>query len=303
MRIGVIVPQGWTGEYDGWDAREAWARTEAVARRSEALGFESLWVFDHFHTTPDPTDEITFEAFTTLAALVPATERVRLGQVVTCAAYRNPALLAKMVSTLDVASDGRMELGLGAGWKREEWEAYDYPFPGARERLEILEDTLEIVTRMMGEGRATYEGKHHSIRGAINLPKPLQRPRVPIMVGGNGQNVTWRLAARFAEELNVDGMSTEDLAAALPIIASRCDEIGRDPATLRVSAHIWRGDVERNQREPLDEILPAFRDLGVSRVIMLPKGIADSDEPLEELAESARAAGCELAPEAIGAGA
>jgi F420-dependent oxidoreductase-like protein len=300
MRVGVIVPQGWTGEYDGWDPVKAWARTVAVARKAEALGFESLWVFDHFHTVPEPTDEITFEAYSTLAALAPQTSRVSLGQIVTCAAYRNAGLLAKMVSTLDVISGGRMELGLGAGWKKDEWEAYGYGFPGAKERLAILEDTLEIVTRMMGPGHATYEGKTRFVRDAINIPKPLQQPHVPIMVGGNGPNVTWRLAARFADDLNVDGMFPDDLREALPIIRSRCEEIGRDPASLAISAHIWKDNATQQSRVPLGDQLAQFKDLGVSRVIMLRIGVEASDEPLEELAELARAAGAELEPETAG---
>ena len=119
MKIGVIVPQGWTGEYKGWNATDAWSRTRDVAWQAEALGFESIWLFDHFHTVPRPTLEITFEAFTSLAALAAETRRVRLGHVVLCAAYRNPALTTKMICTLDAISGGRVELGLGAGWKRD----------------------------------------------------------------------------------------------------------------------------------------------------------------------------------------
>ena len=129
MKIGVIVPQGWTGEYDGWDPLDAWRRTTEVARQAERLGFESIWLFDHFHTVPRPTDEITFESFTSLAALAALTERVRLGHIVICTAFRNPALTAKMISTMDSISGGRMELGIGAGWKRDEWLAYGYGFP------------------------------------------------------------------------------------------------------------------------------------------------------------------------------
>jgi alkanesulfonate monooxygenase SsuD/methylene tetrahydromethanopterin reductase-like flavin-dependent oxidoreductase (luciferase family) len=195
MRIGVIVPQGWVGEYDGWNPTDAWARTRDVAWQAESLGFESIWLFDHFHTVPRPKDEITFESFTTLAALAVETRRVRLGHVVLCAGYRNPALVAKMFSTLDVISGGRMEVGIGAGWKRDEWVAYGYGFPPAPERLAILRDSLEVLHAMMGPGHATYEGKHARVRDAFNVPKPLQKPRIPIMVGGNGPNVTWRLAA------------------------------------------------------------------------------------------------------------
>lgn len=288
MKLGVIIPQGWTGEYAGWDAQRAWSRSVDVARRADDLGFDSIWVFDHFHTTPDPTDEPVFESYTTLTALAAATHDVRLGHVVTCAGFRNPALLTKMVTTMDVISGGRMILGIGAGWKEEEWRAYGYDFPGRRGRLERLEDALEIATRMFSPGRASYAGHHTSIEGAINEPKPLQQPRVPIMVGGNGQEKTWRLAARYADELNVDSMTPDDLREALPILAQRCEEIGRDPQTLPVSVHAWRKDPERNEREPLGELLQAYAELGVVRVMALLPDIESSDEPLLEFAELGR---------------
>jgi F420-dependent oxidoreductase-like protein len=294
VRVGAIVPQGWTGEYNGWDAQEAWDRTVHVARQAEELGFESIWLFDHFHTVPEPTDEITFESFTSLSALAAITSRIRLGHIVVCNGFRNPALLAKMISTMDVISGGRMELGIGAGWKKDEWLAYGYGFPETRERLELLGDALEIVTRMMDPGHATFEGKHASVEDAINVPKPIQQPRVPIMVGGNGQNVTWRLAAKYADELNLDGMAPDEVEAALPIIRQRCEEIGRDPDSLRVSLHMWRKDPERNRREPLEEILPRYRELGLSRVMALMPGVESSDEALGMFAETAERAGAEL---------
>jgi len=292
MKIGVIVPQGWTGEYDGWDAAAAWARTVAVARQAETLGFESVWLFDHFTTVPRPTDEPTFESFTALAALAALTERVRLGHIVICNGFRNPALTAKMISTMDVISGGRMELGIGAGWKRDEWLAYGYGFPETTVRLAALADALDVITRMLAPGRetrATFEGEHAAVRGAINQPKPLQRPRVPIMVGGNGPNVTWRLAAKHADELNVDGLSPDQLAEALPVIRARCEEIGRDPATLAVSVHMWWGDAPAPGQERIDR-LGRYAELGVSRVMTLLQASAASDEPLESLAEDARAA-------------
>jgi alkanesulfonate monooxygenase SsuD/methylene tetrahydromethanopterin reductase-like flavin-dependent oxidoreductase (luciferase family) len=294
VKIGVIVPQGWTGEYNGWDAATAWTRTRDVAWQAEALGFESIWLFDHFHTTPRPTDEITFESFTSLAALAAQTRRVRIGHVVLCAAYRNAALTAKMISTLDVISDGRAELGIGAGWKRDEWLAYGYGFPAPPERLAILRDHLEVARAMMGPGRATYRGEHASVDGAINVPKPVQRPWVPIMVGGNGPNVTWRLAARYADELNVDGMTPSEVAEALPVIAARCAEIDRDPASLSVSVHaFWDHLAEPGQARV--DLLGAYAELGLSRVIGLVRDSADSDDALATLAEDARAAGAEMA--------
>ena len=297
MHVGVIVPQGWTGDYDGWDAGRAWARTVTVARQAERLGFESVWLFDHFHTVPHPTDEITFESFTALSALAALTSRVRLGHIVICNGFRNPALVAKMAATMDVISGGRMELGIGAGWKRDEWLAYGYGFPDTAERLAALGDALEVVSRMLAPGRsvhATYDGRYARVEDAINLPKPVQQPRIPIMVGGNGPNVTWRLAARFADEINVDGMRPAELRDALTTIRSRCEEIGRDPATLRVSAHIWweRLGPAGAQRGAL---IDAYRELGVSRIMTLVRDAVDSDEALEAFAEDCRAAGAELA--------
>jgi F420-dependent oxidoreductase-like protein len=294
VKVGVLVPQGWTGEYDGWEPRRAWERSVAVARQADDLGFESIWLFDHFHTVPRPKDEITFESFTSLSALAMATTRVRIGHLVICTGYRNPALTAKMISTMDVISDGRMELGIGAGWKRDEWIAYGYGFPDTKERLAILREHLEVITAMLGPGHATFEGKRARVRDAINVPKPLQRPRVPIMVGGNGPNVTWRLAARYADELNLDGMSPAEVADALPVIRSRCEEIGRDPASLAVSCHIWWGDAKATTRQRVD-LLGAYRDTGIVRVQALVQDSADSDEALESLAADARKAGAELA--------
>ena len=303
MRIGAIVPQGWQGEYDGWDPLDAWRRTVEVAKQADRLGFESIWMFDHFHTVPRPTDEITFESFTSLSALAAQTERVRLGHIVTCTGFRNPALTAKMISTMDSISGGRMDLGIGAGWKRDEWIAYGYGFPETKERLAALADHLEVITRMLaGDKRqhATFEGKYAHVKNAINVPKPIQKPRVPIMVGGNGPNVTWRLAAKHADELNVDGMTPDDVKAALPVIRSRCEEIGRDPASLPVSVHVWP-QVLANPGRARVEQLAAYREVGVSRVMTLLRASATSDDALESLAADARAAGVEMAQGAAAA--
>ncbi|HEY7968474.1 MAG TPA: TIGR03560 family F420-dependent LLM class oxidoreductase [Candidatus Limnocylindrales bacterium] len=297
MKLGAIVPQGWVGEYDGWEPLVAWRRTTEVARQADRLGFESIWLFDHFHTVPRPTDEITFESFTSLAALAAITERVRLGHIVICTAFRNPALTAKMISTMDTISGGRMELGIGAGWKKDEWDAYGYGFPETPERLARLGDDLGVLTAMLAGDKhqhATFAGTYSHVRSARNIPKPIQRPRVPIMVGGNGPNATWRLAAKHADELNVDGMSPADVAKALPVIRGRCEEIGRDPDTLKISVHIWGEDMSRPGAQRVDR-LAAFRELGVSRAMGLDRGCATSDDALAVLAEDARAAGVELA--------
>jgi F420-dependent oxidoreductase-like protein len=297
MKVGVVVPQGWTGEYNGWDPLDAWRRTTEIARQADGLGFESIWLYDHFQTVPRPTDEITFESFTSLSALASLTNRVRLGHIVICTAFRNPALTAKMISTMDSITGGRMDLGIGAGWKKDEWVAYGYGYPETKVRLAVLADHLEVITRMLAGDKhqhATYEGRYATVRNAINVPKPIQQPRVPIMVGGNGPNVTWRLAARHADELNVDGMSPAEVTAAIPVIRSRCEEIGRDPASLRLSVHIWKETVAPPGQARIDQI-GAYGRTGVDRVMTLIPSSTQSDEALDSFADDVRAAGAELA--------
>lgn len=293
MKVGIIVPQGWTGEYDGWDTSRAWARTVAVAHQAETLGFDSIWLFDHVQTEPVPTDEITFEAFVALSALAVETARVRLGHLVLCSGYRNPALMAKMISTLDVVSGGRAELGLGAGWKEDEFLAYGFGFPPLRERMTALEDALEITTRMLAPGRSTYEGSTASVHGAINVPRGLQEPRIPILVGGNGPNRTWRLAARFADELNLDWLPPDEVIEARPVVDSRCAEIGRDPASLRLSVNIGRTEsaIEGASRVAL---LRRYADAGVDRVMTMIRASAEHEGALDRFADDCVAAGADL---------
>jgi F420-dependent oxidoreductase-like protein len=294
MQVGVLAPQGWKGEYDGWDPAAAWARTIELTRQAEALGFESVWVFDHFHTVPQPTDEITFESFSTITALAMATERVRLGHMVVCTGFRNPALTAKLASTIDVISGARFELGIGAGWKEDEWLAYGYGFPPLGERMAALGDHLEIIRRMLEPGRATYEGDYANVRGAINEPKGLQKPRIPIVVGGNGRRVTFRYAARFAEELNLVFLTPDEVAELQPIIRQRCEEEGRDPTTLRLSIYTRDVDVQEPGQKRVD-FLGRLRDLGLDRVVCFPTRWSPEPEVQARFAEDCQAAGLPLA--------
>jgi alkanesulfonate monooxygenase SsuD/methylene tetrahydromethanopterin reductase-like flavin-dependent oxidoreductase (luciferase family) len=186
-----------------------------------------------------------------------------------------------------------MELGIGAGWKEEEWIAYGYDFPSTADRIASLEDALAVITRMLAPGRATFEGQHSRVAGAINLPKGIQKPRIPIIVGGNGPNRTWRLAARFADELNLDGMSPRGVAEAMPVIRQRCEEINRDPASLKISVHIWWPDAATSGQRRVD-LLGGYASKGVSRVVALLQESATSDEALVSLAADASAAGVEL---------
>ncbi len=294
MDVGVIVPQGFTGEFEGLEPARAWARSLGIARLADVMGFESIWLFDHLYPEASP-DGMMFEGFSTMAALAAATERVRLGHIVACVGYRNPALTVKMISTIDVISGGRAELGLGAGWYRGEAEAYGYRFPPLRERQALLADSLEIARRMLSPGRATYAGSHASVLEAANEPRGLQQPRVPIIVGGNGQRVTWRLAARFADELNLDGPSPDALRTWMPTIRRRCEEVGRDPADLRVSVFLWWGNAPPAGHERV-AWLAAYRDTGVARVMAWVDGAVQGDAALQRFAEDVAAAGLELNP-------
>lgn len=290
MRIGLTLPQGCDREFVGMDVRSAWQRTVEIARQAEDAGVESLWIYDHFQVDPPPEEAPLFEPMVELAGIAVTTRRARLGHLVLAAAYRNAGLTAKMISTVDVLSGGRTELGIGAGWKEDEWRSYGYGFPPARERLAILEDHLEIITRMLAPGRATYTGAHASVTDAIHLPDGLQQPRMPILIGGNGPKVTWRLAARFADELNLDAMRPEEVARALPIIAERCEEVGRDPASLRVSVHVWLDPPPAVGGER-QELLHTYAELGLARAMVQGFPAVKDSRYLELLLTDCAAAG------------
>ena len=294
MQVGLMAPQGWKGEYDGWDPAAAWARTVELATQAEELGFESLWVFDHFHTVPEPTDEITFESFTVLSALAVITRRVRLGHMVVCTAFRNPAHTAKLSSTIDVISGGRFELGIGAGWKKDEWEAYGYGFPPIGERMDAFGDDLEVITRMFAPGRASYEGAHAHVRNAINVPKGIQQPRIPIIVGGNGEKRTAGYAIKHADELNFVFLDADEIAGRMASVRQRCEEEGRDPATLRFS-HYVRDEEMRDAGQRRIDLLAGYAAVGLDRIVCVPTRWSPTAETQAAFAEDCRAAGVELA--------
>jgi F420-dependent oxidoreductase-like protein len=298
MQVGLMAPQGWKGEYDAWSPADAWTRTVELARNAEALGFESLWVFDHFHTVPEPTDEITFESFSVLAALAMATSRVRLGHMVVCTGFRNPALTAKLSSTIDVISGGRFELGIGAGWKEEEWRAYGYGFPTLGERMAALGDHLEVIQAMFQPGRASFEGRFAHVRRAINVPKGLQEPRIPIIVGGNGERVTAGYAIRYGDELNFVFLSADECARRIVSVRERCEAEGRDPSTLRFSMYI-RDEEVRHAGQARVDVVARLQEVGLDRIVCFPARCDPTIEGQERFAEDVRAAGVELAVEPV----
>jgi F420-dependent oxidoreductase-like protein len=228
MIFGTFVPQGWKMELAGIaDPQDKWAKAIEIAVLAEELGYDSVWVYDHFHNVPVPAHETMFECWTTLAAISQRTSRVRLGQMVGCALYRNPGLLAKITSNIDVMSGGRLDWGIGAGWYDGEFKAYDYEYPSASDRIRMMRETVEIVKRMWTEPDATFEGRHFSVHGAQCDPKPVQSPHPPIWIGGGGEQLTLRVVARLADRSNFGGNPTE-WAHKCEVLQGHCTAVGRD---------------------------------------------------------------------------
>jgi F420-dependent oxidoreductase-like protein len=249
MKFGVLVPQGWRMDLvDIDDPIEQYETMTRFGVEAEKLGFDSIWLYDHFHTVPRSEIETTFECWMSCAALARDTATVRIGQMVTCNNYRNPTLLAKMASTLDVMSHGRLDFGIGAGWHQEEFEAYGYPFPNGPERLRMLDEALQVIRAMWSEPYANFEGRYYQVRGAINEPKGVQRPHPPIWVGGSGEKVTLKLVAKYGDACNIStGVDPEGYRHKFNVLREHCENLGRDYNSIMKTAHIFMSLVEPGQ--------------------------------------------------------
>lgn len=305
MRFGLSLPHyGFslpTGQITFADAAE-WAR------RAEALGFDSVWVSDHFFYSfarygADPSPIASLEPLTTLAGIAAVTERVRLGTLVLCAAFRHPAVLAKAATSIDLLSSGRLDLGLGAGWMAEEFEAFGYRYGPVGERFTILEETLDVVKQLCSGKSVTYDGPNVTLREAVLRPAPDRPP--PLWVGGKGGPRLLRLAARLADGWNVVWrMSPEAYAGKVADVRAACEAAGRDPATFGLSVGLysligedeaaardafergrsaapgnamaeddyetWRADTLSGTPEQVLERVAAFESLGVREIIVAP---------------------------------
>ena len=231
--FGVFIPQGWKMELASIDGAAAkWQKAVDVAVLAEQLGYDSAWVYDHFHNVPVAAHEAVFECWTTMAAISQRTSRIRLGQMVGCNSYREPSVLAKITSTLDVVSGGRLDWGIGAGWYEHEYKGYGFDFPRPKDRIGMLRESVEIVRSMWTEPDTTYEGRYYTLRGAQCDPKPLQSPHPPIWIGGGGEQLTLRVVARYADCSNFGGKPHE-WARKREILQQHCREVGRDEETIR----------------------------------------------------------------------
>lgn len=216
---------------------------ESRVLEAEALGYHSAWIMDHLiwkgHQPPFNKKGSVLESWTTLSALASSTQKIRLGTLVLCNSYRNPALLAKMASTLDNISNGRLELGMGAGWHKEEHDAYDFPFPKAKDRIMQLREAITIIKKMWTEKKPSFHGKYCNIKGAVCEPKPLQKPHPPIWIGGAGEKLTLKVVAELADGYNV-GASPQDFARKMRILKKHCKKMNRNFNAIQKS---WVGEV------------------------------------------------------------
>ena len=258
MKIGAFIPQGWRMDLSGIPVENQWETILNSATKIEDLGYESIWVYDHFHTVPTPTQDPTYECWSLMSALSQTTSRVRLGQMCTCNSYRNPSYLTKIASTIDVMSGGRLEYAIGAGWYDQEYDAYGYDYPTAGVRLKMLEESIIIYQKMTTEQKASFNGEYYQINNAINQPKPLQKPYPPLWVCGGGEKVTLKLLAKYGDYGNWD-VDVEGFVNKSKLLKDHCDNVGRNFEDIGRTLHtnVIIGNNETDLHKKLDRISDA----------------------------------------------
>lgn len=224
MRLGMQLHPTRSSEYGN-----PFDTLLAVAQAAERAGVDAVLMADHFmfNDEQQPEKEVpVLECFVALAAIAAATSRIRIGQLVAGVPYRNPALLAKMCATLDVISHGRTLVGLGAAWHEQEFRAYGWPFPPLAERMDMLEEAVQIVDRMLRERPVSFSGRHYTLSNAFNDPLPVQKPRPPILIGGSGEKRTLKIVAQYADYCNVGG-DPATVAHKYDVLRRHCEAVGR----------------------------------------------------------------------------
>ncbi|WP_431939834.1 LLM class F420-dependent oxidoreductase [Nocardia grenadensis] len=265
MRFGIFIPQGWRLDLVGFDPATHWEVMRGLAARADANPvWESLWVYDHFHTVPEPSEEATHEAWTLMSAFAATTTRVRLGQMCTAISYRNPAYLSKVAATVDLISGGRTEMGIGGGWYEHEWRAYGYGFPTAGERLGRLDEGVQIFRQAWQTGTATLDGRYYQADGAIVRPLPAQEGGLPLWIAGGGEKKTLRIAAKYANYTNFAGNSPGEFTHKSEILRAHCAEVGTDfdaivrSANFNVAIGATEAEVEQRKAEHVARIAPVL---------------------------------------------
>jgi F420-dependent oxidoreductase-like protein len=245
-------------EFEGWESRaQEVEEMQRFALTCEQLGFDTIWLYDHFLTVPQPSLESCYECWSTTAWLVGITSRIRIGQMVTCNSYRQPSLLAKMSSTIDALSGGRLDFGIGAGWYETEYNAYGFPYPETSTRTAMLDEAAEIIKKMWTEDSPSFQGRHYSIENAKNNPKPVQKPHPPLWIGGGGEQLTLRVVAKYADFSNFHG--GEDPIGGfqykMEVLRQHCHDVGRDFDDIRKSVlvNVIVGKTEEEFNRKMDK--------------------------------------------------
>jgi F420-dependent oxidoreductase-like protein len=220
-----------------------WSDMLAVWRAADDIDvYESGWTFDHFYPIFSDPSGPCLEGWITLTALAQATQRLRLGTLVTGIHYRHPAVLANMVAALDIVSDGRVELGIGAGWNEEESGAYGIELGTIKERFDRFEEACQVLIGLLSAKTTDFDGKYYQLKAAYNEPKGPQRPHPPISIGGSGEKRTLRIVAKYAQHWNFAGGTPDEFARKRDVLGSHCADIGRDPKEIMTSAHVRLGE-------------------------------------------------------------
>jgi F420-dependent oxidoreductase-like protein len=282
--FGVFVPQGWRMDLvEIADPVEQYEAMTAVAKVADAGPWDSIWVYDHFHTVPEPTMNTTFEAWTVSSTLARDTSRVNIGQMVGCNGYRHPALYAKIASTVDVASHGRLYAGLGAGWHEHEWKAYGYEWSEVPERMAAFREAVEIVHRMWTEERPVFTGKHYRIDQPINEPKGVRKPHPSFWLGGGGEKVTLKLVAKYADGANFGNGDPEIVRQKAAVLRAHCDRLERDYDRIRKSTS-YHLDPSHSSAQHIAKV-EQLAEAGADYVIVYIPRVAYDHEPLLRFAE------------------
>jgi F420-dependent oxidoreductase-like protein len=259
--FGTFVPQGWRGEFAGFgSASNQWNRAVEVAKLAESLGFDALWVYDHFHNVPEPIHETMFESWTMLTAISQQTSRIRIGQLVASNPYRHPGLLAKMTSTLDVISGGRLNVGVGAGWSESEFKAYGYAYDTTIERIEKLGESIQILRSMWTNPDTSFDGAYYQLAGAQCDPKPIQQPGPPVWIGGSGEKHLLRLVAQHGDWANFySGEPLEKFVHRRNVLAAHCEAAGRNFDDIGIST-CGGVLIRETEKQALEELARLFPD-------------------------------------------
>jgi len=270
MRFGLFIPQGWRMDLVGIEPDRHWEVMRDLAVYADGSAWDSLWVYDHFHTVPMPSAEATHEAWSLMSAYAATTSRIKLGQMCTAMSYRNPVYLAKVAATADIISGGRIQMGIGGGWYEHEWRAYGYGFPAAGVRLGRLDEGVQIMRDAWRDGKVSFDGKHYQVDGAIVSPKPLQDNGIPLWIAGGGEKVTLRIAAQYAQYTNFTA-EPEAFAHKSELLAQHCEKVGTDFGSIVRSANFSAvvGSSEADVKDRLQRV----RDRLVNYV---PEALADA---------------------------